>query len=192
MSVSMNNHGRRVGLLLVLFASALMLAACGGNKDLRSGETPVAQGGGQGGYGSQGLQGENVNVRGLKGIPEEDRAMFLDPNNPLSTRVIYFGFDSSAIAQRFAPVIQAHARYLAKHPQIHLRLEGHTDPRGTREYNIALGERRAESVQQALAVSGAGNDQITTLSFGEERPAMPGNSREARAKDRRVVLVYVR
>lgn len=189
MSVSMNYHGRRMGLLLVLFASALVLAACGGNKDLRGGETPVAQGDG---YGSQGLQGENVDVRGLQGIPEEDRAMFLDPNNPLSTRVIYFGFDSSAIPQRFAPVIRAHARYLAKHPQVHLRLEGHTDPRGTREYNIALGERRAESVEQALAVSGAGNNQVTTLSFGEERPAIPGDSRQALAKDRRVVLVYVR
>ena len=190
MNVTIANRGRRMGLLLVLLLSALVLAACGGNKNVREGETPVAQGGND--YGSQGLQGDNVDMRGLDGIPKGDRAMFLDPDNPLSTRVIYFGFDSSAIPERFAPVIRAHAKYLAKHPQVHLRVEGHTDPRGTREYNIALGERRAESVEQALAVSGAGNSQLETLSFGEERPAMPGDSREALAKDRRAVLVYVR
>lgn len=189
MKAETGRYTHRIGLLLVLFVAALVLAACGGNKDIRGGETPVAQGDG---YGSQGMQSGNVDVRGLDGIPQKDRAMFLDPNNPLSTRIIYFGFDSSAIPQRFAAVVQAHASYLAKHPQVHLRLEGHTDPRGTREYNIALGERRAESVQQALAVSGASNSQMNVLSFGEERPAMPGDSREALAKDRRVELVYVR
>lgn len=190
MNASVHQAGRRMGLLLVLFATALVLAACGANKEMRDGtQTPVAQGGYDQG---QGVPGQNVDVRGLAGIPPGDRGMFTDPNNPLSTRIIYFGFDSSAIPSRFGPVISAHARYLAKHPQVNLRLEGHTDPRGTREYNIALGERRAESVAKALVLSGANSNQITTLSFGEERPAMPGNSAEAYARDRRVELVYVR
>ena len=72
-----------------------------------------------------------------------------------------------------------------------LRLEGHTDERGTREYNVALGERRAESVQKALVLAGAGSNQLSTLSFGEERPAELGSSEAAYAKDRRVELIYV-
>lgn len=190
MNASVRTASHRMGLLLVLFAAALVLAACGANKEMQDGtQTPVAQDGYEQG---QGLQGQNIDVRGLEGIPAEDRDMFTDPNNPLSTRIIYFGFDSSAIPTRFGAVISAHARYLAKHPRVRLRLEGHTDPRGTREYNVALGERRAETVEKALVISGANSNQITVLSFGEERPAMAGNSAEAYARDRRVELVYVR
>lgn len=191
MTAFTRNYGHRLALLLVLCAAALTLAACGANTQMRNNGTPPAmQGNGVGNQG-QGMRGQNVDVRGLEGIPPEDRAMFMDPNNPLSTRIIYFGFDTSTIPQRFAPVIRAHAHYLAKHPNVHVRLEGHTDERGTREYNVALGERRAESVQRALVVSGADPDQITTLSFGEERPAVLGSTPEAYAKNRRVELVYV-
>lgn len=192
MKQSTHNYGRRLGLLMVLFAAAFVLAACGGNKGLRGGPgTPPAMQGGAGGNQGQGVRGRNIDVRGLEGIPAEDRAMFTDPNNPLSTRIIYFAFDSSAIPSRFARVIQAHASYLAKHPQVNLRLEGHTDERGTREYNVALGERRAESVEQAMVLSGASSNQITTLSFGEERPASLGSNPEAYAQNRRVELIYV-
>lgn len=185
--------GQRLALVLILCLAAVVLAACGGNKGLRGGEgtPPAVEGNGSGDQGS-GIRGRDIDVRGLEGIPSEDRAMFTDPDNPLSTRIIYFAFDNSSIPQRFSPVIQAHAKYLSKHPNVHLRLEGHTDPRGTREYNVALGERRAESVKQAMVFSGASRDQITTLSFGEERPAVPGNSSEAYAKDRRVELIYVK
>lgn len=186
------NPSQRLALILVLFATAMTLAACGANKTMRGGATPPAmQGNAPGGEQGRGVRGRNINVRGLEGIPPEDRAMFTNPDNPLSVRTIYFGFDSSTIPPRFQPVIKAHAHYLANHPRVHLRLEGHTDPRGTREYNVALGARRAKSVKQALVLYGARPSQITTLSFGEERPAVPGNSPEAYAKDRRVVLVYV-
>lgn len=189
MNQNIRRHSHPLGLVLLLLVATLVLAACGANKGLRSGsETPVAQNPGDEGHG---VQGQNIDVRGLEGVPEDDRAMFTDPANPLSTRIIYFGFDSSAIPSRFASVIRAHARYLAKHPRVHLRLEGHTDPRGTREYNVALGERRAESVEQALVLSGADSKQITTLSFGEERPAVAGTTSQAYAKDRRVKLIYV-
>lgn len=193
MTAFMRNNSHRLGLLLVLCAAALLLAACGGNKGLRggAGTPPAMQGGGAAGGQGYNAHGRNIDIRGLEGIPAEDRAMFTDPNNPLSTRIIYFAFDSSGIPQRFAPVIRAHARYLAKHPNVHLRLEGHTDERGTREYNVALGERRAESVEQALIVSGARDSQITTLSFGEERPAVLGSTPQAYAKNRRVELIYV-
>lgn len=191
MKACMHNHNRRLSLILVLLAATVVLAACGANRGVRGGvQTPTAVPGGTGGQ-SYGVTGRNVNIRGLQGIPAGDRAMFTDPDNPLSTRIIYFAFDSSVIPSRFAPVIRAHANYLANHPRVNLRLEGHTDERGTREYNVALGERRAESVKQALVLAGARASQITTLSFGEERPAVLGSTPEAYAKNRRVELVYV-
>lgn len=134
---------------------------------------------------------EQLNQRGLLGIQREDRARFLDPADPLSTRTVYFEFDSSRIQSQFADALAAHARYLAEHPDIRLRLEGHTDERGTREYNVALGERRAESVEKALVLGGARTNQLSTLSFGEERPAELGSTEAAYAKNRRVELIYV-
>lgn len=134
---------------------------------------------------------EQLNQRGLLGIRKEDRTKFLDPDSPLSTRTIYFEFDSSRIQSRFNDALAAHARYLDDHPDIRLRLEGHTDERGTREYNVALGERRAEAVEKALVLGGAEPHQLTTLSFGEERPATLGSTEEAYAENRRVELIYV-
>lgn len=185
------SRAQRLALVLTLLATAMMLMACGANKSMQGTKTPPAMQGNAPGEQGRGVQGRNIDVRGLEGIPKEDRAMFTDPDNPLSVRTIYFAFDSSAIQQRFAPVIKAHAKYLANHPKVNLRLEGHTDERGTREYNVALGERRAESVKQSLVISGAKPGQITTLSFGEERPAVLGSTPEAYAKNRRVELVYV-
>lgn len=175
----------------IILMSILALAACAGNKPEPDGEpvqAPIAST--TQGAGDQAVD-PRLNERGLLGIAQKDRAMFLDPNNPLSTRIFYFQYDSSRIQPQFGRAIQAHAQYLAKHPAVSLRLEGHTDERGTREYNVALGERRAESVQQALVLAGAGADQISTLSFGEERPAVVGDTAADYAKDRRVELIYV-
>ena len=137
-----------------------------------------------------GQQRRDIDVRGLEGIPAGDRDQFTDPNNPLSTRIIYFDYDNSAIPSRFSAAIRAHAQYLSQHPDVKLRLEGNTDERGTREYNVALGERRAESVKQALVLSGAGGNQVSTLSFGEERPAVLGHTEDAYSKNRRVEFIY--
>lgn len=178
-------------LRAVILVSSLVLAACAGNKPVPEGEPVQAPTAGTTQQSGDQAVDPRLNQRGLLGIAKEDRAKFLDPNNPLSTRIIYFDFDSSRIQPQFGRAIEAHAQYLADHPAVSLRLEGHTDERGTREYNVALGERRAESVQQALVLAGAGADQISTLSFGEERPAVIGSSPEAYAKDRRVELIYV-
>lgn len=185
--------GQRFALLVFVILAGVVLAGCAGNKNLRDNENANLPAAGSGSGSNQGnpmQQGRNISVRGLQGISPGDRSMFEDPNNPLSTRIIYFDFDSSAIPSRFADAIQAHARYLAKHPNVNLRLEGNTDERGTREYNIALGERRAQSVKQALVLDGANAGQISTISYGEERPAVPGHTKAAYAKDRRVVFIY--
>ena len=109
----------------------------------------------------------------------------------LATRVIYFDFDSSEIKGAGTDVVAAHAKYLASTPAARVRLEGHTDERGSREYNIGLGERRAQAVRRALLLQGALDIQITTVSYGEERPAVPGHDEAAWAKNRRVEIIYL-
>jgi len=108
----------------------------------------------------------------------------------LAQTVIYFDFDRSDIRPEFVEVIAAHARKLAAAPNLKVRLEGHTDERGSREYNIGLGERRAQAVRRALLLQSVGDAQVTTVSYGEERPAADGHDEGAWAKNRRVEIVY--
>jgi len=108
----------------------------------------------------------------------------------LARNVIYFDFDKSDIKPEYADVISAHARNLTSHPNLKLKLEGNTDERGTREYNIGLGERRAQAVRRALMFQGGAQSQLTTVSFGAERPAVEGDDESAWAKNRRVDMVY--
>jgi len=109
----------------------------------------------------------------------------------LQNRTIFFEFDSSEIRSDYTAMITAHARYLASNPTVRVRLEGNTDERGSREYNIGLGERRAQSVKRALTLQGVSETQITTVSYGEERPAVTGHTEEAWARNRRVDIVYL-
>ena len=95
---------------------------------------------------------------------------FTDPSNPLSTTTIYFDFDRSEVKAADREVVMAHARYLADNADVKIVLEGHADERGTREYNIALGERRAKAVSQLMLLQGVSQSQIDIVSFGEERP----------------------
>jgi len=114
------------------------------------------------------------------------------PSAPqLQNRSIYFDFDSSDIKQEFEALVTAHARYLASSPSTRVRLEGNTDERGSREYNIGLGERRAQAVRRALMLQGVADSQITTVSYGEERPAVTGHTEEAWSHNRRVDIVYL-
>jgi peptidoglycan-associated lipoprotein len=102
-----------------------------------------------------------------------------------------FDFDSSELRPEYNAAIAAHARRLSANPGLRVRLEGHTDERGSPEYNIGLGERRAQAVRRALMLQGASDGQIVTVSFGEERPAAEGESEEAWAENRRVELVFL-
>ena len=109
----------------------------------------------------------------------------------LAKRVVYFDFDSSEIKGEGTDIVGAHAKYLANNPTARVRLEGHTDDRGSREYNIGLGERRAQSVRRALLLQGATEAQLSTVSYGAERPAVAGHDEAAWAKNRRVEIVYL-
>ena len=104
--------------------------------------------------------------------------------------IIYFDFDKSEIKPEFADIVTAAARNLASHPQLKVKLEGNTDERGTREYNIGLGERRAQAVRRALLLQGATEAQVATVSYGSERPAVEGDDETAWTQNRRVELTY--
>lgn len=106
--------------------------------------------------------------------------------------VVYFDYDRAEIKSEYVPVIAAHARYLNGNSSRRVRLEGHTDERGSREYNIGLGERRAQAVRRALMLQGVADTQITTVSYGEERPAVMGSDETAYSRNRRVEFVYGR
>jgi peptidoglycan-associated lipoprotein len=116
----------------------------------------------------------------------------LGPDGPLgSQRIIYFDYDSSDIRSEYADVVAAHGKFLASNAAVRVRLEGHSDERGTREYNIGLGERRAQTVRRALMLQGVQESQISTVSYGEERPAAVGSDENAYSKNRRVEIVYI-
>jgi peptidoglycan-associated lipoprotein len=115
-----------------------------------------------------------------------------DPNSPLAQRVVYFDFDKSDIKPEFLDTLTAHAKYLVANPSQKIRIEGYTDERGTVEYNIALGDRRAQAVRRFMLFQGVNADQITTVSYGEAHPADGGHDETAWAKNRRAVVVYLK
>jgi len=104
--------------------------------------------------------------------------------------VIYFAYDSDDVLPEYQPVVTAHAGYLAAHAGQSAVLEGHADERGSSEYNIALAERRARSVERSLRLQGAGGDQLQIVSYGEEKPAVAGHEESSWQQNRRVEIVY--
>ncbi|WP_447553008.1 peptidoglycan-associated lipoprotein Pal [Vreelandella sp. EE22] len=105
-------------------------------------------------------------------------------------RTIYFDYDRDTIKGEYESVVMAHARYLQSNPSARVTLQGHTDERGTREYNMALGERRARAVQRFLNIQGVSPSQMSVVSYGEERPAASGQNDSAYSQNRRVVFSY--
>lgn len=182
--------------LTVLACAAVALAACGANQNVKAPETsappaassgpatppPAAEQPAEQGGGAE--TAPVANGQGFQGNPLDN------PDSPLHQRVVYFDFDKSEIRDEAKPILKAHAEYLSAHPDVHVVLEGNTDERGTREYNMALGERRAKAVYQYLTLLGVGPSQLKTVSYGEERPAALGHDESAWSKNRRVELDY--
>jgi len=173
-------------LALVLVALTLALAGCP-SKPVKPNPGASTPGAGTGAE-SEGANAANAAAAGAAGSQEETTG---PQAGLLATRIVYFDFDSAVIAGQGIDVVAAHAKYLAANPQARVRLEGNTDERGSREYNIGLGDRRAQSVRRALLLQGVSEGQITTVSYGEERPADPGHDEAAWAKNRRVEIVYL-
>lgn len=134
--------------------------------------------------------GDNASTDGLNGSDPYGGTEVPDPFGGELGMVIYFEFDSSEVRSQDQDLVGRHAMQLANSPRARVRLEGHADERGSREYNIGLGERRAQAVRQILMIQGVSTSQIQTVSFGEERPDAMGSSESDYARNRRVVFVY--
>lgn len=141
--------------------------------------------------------GEAVDRPGIKPAesqPLTDKSLAGDaltnPDNILSKRSVYYDFDSNLIKDEYKPVVAAHARYLRQHNDTAMRIEGNADERGSREYNLALGQRRANAVKQMMQLLGAHTDQIETVSYGEEKPRATGEDEASWAENRRSDIVY--
>ena len=119
-----------------------------------------------------------------------DLASLRDPNNILSKRSIYFDYDKDVVKAEYKDLVAAHAKYVSTHPKAKMTLTGNTDDRGSREYNVSLGQRRSVSVKKSMNVLGAQDAQIETVSFGEERADANCKDDACYAKDRRVDISY--
>jgi peptidoglycan-associated lipoprotein len=117
-------------------------------------------------------------------------AALKDPNNILSKRIIYFDYDSNLVKEEYRPLVAAHAKYVATNGKARIIIQGNTDERGGSEYNLALGQRRADAVKQMMAVLGADAGRVESVSFGKEKPRAQGMTEEAYAQNRRAEIVY--
>ena len=174
-------------LFLMLLAGCLGLAACAHKPPKPTAEQQQSTAGGAGAA-SQGAEG-GANASGgpfgnQNSIPGPQEGM-------LAKRTVYFDFDSAVIKGDGTDIVAAHAKYLSDHADARIRLEGNTDERGSPEYNIGLGMRRAQAVRQALLLQGASAGQITVTSYGAEHPVDPAHNEDAWAKNRRVDIVYL-
>ena len=172
-----------------LFVCAIALAAvsvtgCGKKATTRAGGEGASTAGTAGaGAGANGAYGAGSGSGFAAGSLD-------DPNSPLSQRKIYFGFDRYDVSDDYRSLAQAHASYLRSNPSAAVTLEGHTDERGSREYNMALGERRSNAVRDLLVALGASASQITTVSYGEEKPVADCHDESCWSQNRRVEIVY--
>ena len=162
-------------LLTVLGLAALSLTACGGAETTKPGvedKSVDATGTGTG----AGVSGKALDAKGKADL--------------LAKRRVYFAFDSSAVDEENRAMVEAHAAYLAANKNVKVVLEGHADERGTREYNLALGERRAQAVERMVKVLGLTADRIKTVTYGEEKPVAMDHNEAAWALNRRVEIIY--
>ena len=179
---------RKFNLYLLLAITSIALSACGGRKPLEEDPDVQTTGGAvstEGGVSTTGLGNDSTVGTGLGGAigGTED-------TDPLNKRIIYFEYDSSLLTLEGEAIVQAHARYLNSAPAVGIILEGHADERGTREYNLALGEDRAKSVANILQALGVSSSRIQTVSYGEERPVALSSDESAWSLNRRVEILY--
>lgn len=173
-------------ICLSLLASAL-LAACASQQPAPVSE-PTSQTAGQSSSGTEaataGSAATGANIAGAWSV-------LTDPNNILSKRVVYFDLDKYNVKDDYSALVKAHAAFLNTNKNAQVSLQGHTDERGTAEYNLALGQKRADAVKRALTAGyGVDSGRIETISYGKEMPAAQGSNEEAWAKNRRVEIVY--
>jgi peptidoglycan-associated lipoprotein len=129
-------------------------------------------------------------VSGVDLTKPGSRSMLTDPSSPLSKRSIYFDYDRYDVKEEYRPLVELHARYLRDNKQMKMLIQGNTDERGSREYNLALGQRRSEAIKRMMMLMGVREEQLEAVSLGEEKPKAEGHTEEAWAQNRRGDLLY--
>ena len=153
-------------------------------------QTGVVDDGTSGGADATGLDGADGGDGTSIAGDMDAISMLEQTEGALANRTIYFEFNSAKLSSESIQILETHGNFIAGNGEVSVRLEGHADERGSREYNIALGDRRAQSVRRVLLFQGASVDQVETVSYGEEQPLMSGHTEEAWSKNRRVELIY--
>ncbi len=169
----------KVGMAVLL---TLTLAACASSdtEDMGDADTGMTT--------SSSTSGGSASSSGVDTNGGLSAAQMRERDNALAMTVFYFEFDRSDLSAEARAALVHHANYLKENPSRRYRLEGHADERGTREYNLALGERRAQAVERYLQVQGVSSNQLETISYGEENPVDPGTTEAAYARNRRVEI----
>ena len=178
-------------VVLLAFAGLLALGGCGGDEAVKpeSGQTESTQGADTSGAGAQTPQGTVDDSKAGPGGADGDTAGGTDGAASAERRV-HFGFDSDSIDGENRAIVEANAAYMKANPNMRATLEGHSDERGTRDYNLGLGERRAQAVARMLGVLGVPASRVKVTSYGEEKPLVEGSNENAWAQNRRVEIIY--
>ncbi len=179
---------KRILSALSVLTLSLVLVACGSSVKLS--DVPVEDRS-AGAVGTGGAAGGDNGASGRAVAPVEINTTNTTAAGPVgAARVFYFDYDSFTIKPEFQGAIEMHARFLTTNKNRKIAIEGHTDERGGREYNLALGQKRSEAVRRSLALLGVAETQVEAVSFGKEKPAMTGDTEEAFAKNRRAEINY--
>lgn len=174
---------------LAIALPIMALTACSSNSNDTNEQSQVDTNA-QAAAAAKAAEQENVRVAAIKREAEIKEQQRQEIERLRSEHIVYFDFDKSTVSGEFSAILDAHAKFLNENSNVSVLVEGHADERGTPEYNIALGERRAKSVVTYLENMGVAASQLTVVSYGEEKPMVKDRSESAFAKNRRAVLVY--
>jgi peptidoglycan-associated lipoprotein len=181
-------RAKKLTSLFAAIAAAALLAACASTTSDEQTPAPVTGPGGKPGAGAVTTTPvKPVDVTGKSGSPEADPRV---KQGPLSQRSIYYDLDKFDIKDEYRGLVEAHAKYLRENPPARMLIQGNTDERGSREYNVGLGQRRSDGVKRMLVLLGARENQIESVSLGEEKPQAEGSNEGAWSKNRRSDMLY--
>jgi peptidoglycan-associated lipoprotein len=175
---------------ILAFAALALLVACSSTPDSEQAPAPVDDSKpGASGPSTAPVTQQPIGTTQICGDPNKDPRL-TDPKSVLSRRSVYFDYDSDAIKAEFVPLVEAHGAFLRQNPGAKMLIQGNADERGSREYNLALGQRRADALKKRLVLLGAKDTQVESVSLGEEKPVCTDSSEECYAKQRRDDMLY--
>ena len=174
--------------ILAIAALAAFMAGCSSTPESEQAPAPVEDGK-AGGPSTAPVTGQPIPITPIGGDPNKDPRL-TDPKSILSKRSVYFDFDSDAIKAEFVPLVEAHGAFLHQNPRAKMLIQGNADERGSREYNLGLGQRRADALKKRLVLLGAQESQIESVSLGEEKLVCSDATEECYAKCRRDDMLY--